>query len=70
MLTGYSGTYLPTVLALKNGSISLSLKFTYRSYIAIYAPGIVGVVLGSLMYGVPQVGRKWVSRMQCRQISQ
>ncbi|KAK4547243.1 hypothetical protein LTR36_000898 [Oleoguttula mirabilis] len=54
-----AGTYLPTVLAIKNGAISLSLKFTYRSYIAIYAPGIVGVVLGALMYGVPQVGRKW-----------
>lgn len=43
------GTYLPTVLALKNGSIALSLKFTYRSYIAIYAPGLFGVVLGSMM---------------------
>ncbi|KAH9843422.1 putative MFS-type transporter [Teratosphaeria destructans] len=44
-----AGTYLPTVLALKNGSINLSLEFTYRSYIAIYAPGIVGVVLGSMI---------------------
>ncbi|KAF2767988.1 MFS general substrate transporter [Teratosphaeria nubilosa] len=53
-----AGTYLPTVLALKNGSINLSLEFTYRSYIAIYAPGIVGVVLGSMMYNVPRFGRK------------
>ena len=54
-----AGSYLPTILALKNGAIQLSLKFTYRSYLYIYAPGIVGVLLGSLMYGVPAVGRKW-----------
>ena len=47
------------MLALKNGAIDLSLKFTYRSYIAIYAPGIFGVLLGGLMYGVPAIGRKW-----------
>ncbi|KAK4957588.1 hypothetical protein LTR10_005555 [Elasticomyces elasticus] len=54
-----AGTYLPTVLAIKNGAISLSLKFTYRSYVAIYTPGIVGVLLGGLMYALPRVGRKW-----------
>ncbi|TKA72628.1 hypothetical protein B0A55_05979 [Friedmanniomyces simplex] len=54
-----AGTYLPTVLALKNGAIALSLKFTYRSYIAIYTPGIFGVLLGGLMYALPRVGRKW-----------
>ncbi|EMD00945.1 hypothetical protein BAUCODRAFT_29324 [Baudoinia panamericana UAMH 10762] len=53
-----AGTYLPAVLAQKNGSINLTLKFTYRSYIAIYAPGIVGVVIGALMYGVPRIGRQ------------
>jgi MFS family permease len=26
---------------------------------AIYTPGIVGVVLGTMMYRVPTVGRKW-----------
>jgi hypothetical protein len=50
---------LPRILALKNGALNLSLKFTYRSYLAIYAPGIVGVVLGAMMYGVPAIGRKW-----------
>ncbi|KAK3672686.1 hypothetical protein LTR78_007498 [Recurvomyces mirabilis] len=54
-----AGTYLPTILAKKNGSINLSLEFTYRTYLAIYAPGIVGVVLGTMMYSVPSVGRKW-----------
>ncbi|KAK0927938.1 hypothetical protein LTR29_017538 [Friedmanniomyces endolithicus] len=54
-----AGTYLPTILALKNGAISLTLKFTYRTYIAIYTPGIFGVLLGGLMYALPNVGRKW-----------
>lgn len=59
MLTKIIGTYLPTILALKNGAINLSLKFTYRSYIYIYLPGVVGVVLGSMMYRVPFLGRKY-----------
>ena len=59
MLISDQGTYLPTLLAIKNGAINLSLQFTYRSYIAIYAPGIFGVIIGALMYGVPGVGRKW-----------
>ncbi|KAF2170409.1 hypothetical protein M409DRAFT_19231 [Zasmidium cellare ATCC 36951] len=53
-----AGTYLPSILAIKNSEINLSLQHTYRSYIAIYAPGIVGVVVGSMMYGVPTIGRK------------
>jgi len=54
-----AGTYLPTILAIKNGAIDVSLKATYASYIYIYAPGIFGVLLGSLLYGIPAVGRKW-----------
>jgi hypothetical protein len=50
---------LPRILALKNGELNLTLEFTYRTYLAIYAPGIVGVVLGAMMYGVPAIGRKW-----------
>ncbi|KAI0205497.1 membrane transporter [Astrocystis sublimbata] len=54
-----AGTYLPQILALKNGSASRSLKFTYASYIYTYAPGILGVLLGSVMYRIPSIGRKW-----------
>lgn len=54
-----AGFYLPTILAFKNGAISVSLKATYASYIYIYAPGIVGVLIGSLLYKMPHVGRKW-----------
>ena len=54
-----AGTYLPEILSKKNGAIDLSLRFTYRSYIYIYAPGIVGVLLGVLCYDLPRVGRKY-----------
>lgn len=54
-----AGTFLPSIIAQKNGDLNLSLEFTYRSYIAIYAPGIVGVIIGAMMYNVPTLGRKW-----------
>jgi len=54
-----AGTYLPTILALKNGNINVSLRQTYRDYVYIYLPGIVGVLAGALMYNVPGVGRKY-----------
>ena len=44
---------------MKNGNIDVSLRDTYRQYVYIYLPGIVGVVLGAMMYNVPHVGRKW-----------
>lgn len=55
----FSGFYLPRILALKNGSASQSLSFTYASYIYTYAPGILGVLLGATMYRIPSIGRKW-----------
>lgn len=54
-----AGTYLPRILAIKNGELDLSLEFTYRSYIYIYTPGLAGVALGAFFYNVPHVGRKW-----------
>ncbi|KAF9870645.1 major facilitator superfamily transporter [Colletotrichum karsti] len=54
-----AGHYLPTILALKNGEQSVPLKATYAAYIYTYAPGIVGVLIGALMYHIPAVGRKW-----------
>ncbi|KAI2642102.1 major facilitator superfamily domain-containing protein [Xylaria nigripes] len=54
-----AGAYLPRILALKNGSSSMSLKFTYASYIYTYAPGIFGVLLGTFVYRIPSIGRKW-----------
>ncbi|GKU05895.1 unnamed protein product [Fusarium langsethiae] len=54
-----AGFYLPSILALKNGAVSVSLKSTYAAYIYTYAPGIVGVLLGATLYRVPSIGRKW-----------
>ncbi|KAI4622920.1 uncharacterized protein J4E87_006013 [Alternaria ethzedia] len=54
-----AGTYLPQILAVKNGALDLSLRYTYRSYIFIYLPGVLGVVLGTLSYRASRVGRKW-----------
>lgn len=53
------GSFLPKIIALKNGSLNLSLEFTYRSYLLIYFPGVFGVALGALCYNIPHVGRKW-----------
>ena len=58
-LTNNAGSYLPRIIAIKNGALNLSLRFTYRSYIYIYFPGVVGVLLGALLYRTPQFGRKW-----------
>ncbi|KAF5675174.1 4-hydroxybenzoate transporter [Fusarium heterosporum] len=54
-----AGFYLPSILALKNGAENVSLTSTYAAYIYTYAPGIVGVLLGAMMYRVPAFGRKW-----------
>ncbi|KAF6809377.1 membrane transporter [Colletotrichum sojae] len=54
-----AGHYLPRILALKNGSHSVSLAGTYTAYIYTYSPGVVGVLLGALMYHIPSIGRKW-----------
>ncbi|KAF2480307.1 major facilitator superfamily domain-containing protein [Neohortaea acidophila] len=54
-----AGYYLPTVIAAKNADISVGLKESYRDYIYIYLPGIVGVLIGVLCYDIPGFGRKW-----------
>ncbi|KAF2027678.1 MFS general substrate transporter [Setomelanomma holmii] len=54
-----AGTFLPQILALKNGALHLSLSFTYRSYILIYLPGTLGVALGTCAYRIPLLGRKY-----------
>ncbi|KAM0218099.1 hypothetical protein ACHAQD_007035 [Fusarium lateritium] len=54
-----AGFYLPKILADKNGAENVSLTSTYAAYIYTYAPGIVGVLLGAMMYRVPAFGRKW-----------
>ncbi|KAL1587060.1 hypothetical protein WHR41_04021 [Cladosporium halotolerans] len=53
-----AGTYLPAIFAAKNGALGLSIESTYKNYLSIYTPGIVAVVLGSMMYRVPVLGRQ------------
>nr|OQO16258.1 hypothetical protein B0A51_16514 [Rachicladosporium sp. CCFEE 5018] len=53
-----AGTYLPAIFACKSGDLGLSLTQTYRNYLAIYTPGIFGVLLGAMMYRVPKLGRQ------------
>lgn len=50
---------MPKILAQKNGAANVSLERTYAAYIYTYAPGIVGVLLGAVMYKVPAIGQKW-----------
>ena len=59
MAFSVAGSFLPKILLIKNSSIHVSLAQTYVNYVIIYLPGVVGVGLGSLMYAVPMVGRKW-----------
>ncbi|KAF5019936.1 hypothetical protein F66182_8033 [Fusarium sp. NRRL 66182] len=54
-----AGFYLPSILAQKNSAVSVSLSSTYAAYIYTYAPGIVGVLIGAVMYRIPAIGRKW-----------
>ncbi|MCJ1308099.1 hypothetical protein MMC25_001751 [Agyrium rufum] len=54
-----AGSFLPQILLIKNASINIGINETYRNYIIIYFPGVVGVLLGGLMYAVPLIGRKW-----------
>ena len=53
------GSFLPKILITKGHEINVSVGETYRNYIIIYTPGIVGVLLGACMYAIPIIGRKW-----------
>ncbi|MCJ1438812.1 hypothetical protein MMC27_008202 [Xylographa pallens] len=53
------GSFLPKILITKGHEINVSVSETYRNYIIIYTPGIVGVLLGACMYAIPIIGRKW-----------
>ena len=55
-----AGEFLPIIL-LRNAvsSGSGTVTETYRHYIYIYLPGILGAVLGLISVQLPLVGRKW-----------
>lgn len=55
-----AGAYLPIVLLRNNVSTGQgTVVDTYREYVYIYLPGIIGAVLGLFSVQLPLVGRKW-----------
>ena len=55
-----AGAYLPIVLLQFNVSTgSGTVTETYRQYVYIYLPGILGAVLALISVQLPLVGRKW-----------
>lgn len=54
-----AGGYLPLILQDRNIAQGKTLADTYRSYVAIYAPGIGACLLAALCIELPRVGRKW-----------
>ncbi|KAM0793041.1 hypothetical protein ACM66B_000530 [Microbotryomycetes sp. NB124-2] len=54
-----AGSFLPTILAQKGATRSVSINETYRNYVIIYAPGIVGVLIGVLLTFVPRFGMRF-----------
>lgn len=53
------GSYLPLILVKRAGAQNHTIRETYASYIAIYAPGIVAVLLAGALIQIPYLGRKW-----------
>lgn len=55
-----AGSFLPIILLRNNVSNGQdSVTDTYRQYIYVYLPGILGAVLALLTIQLPLVGRKW-----------
>lgn len=55
-----AGSYLPIILLkydVSNGETNVTN--TYREYIYIYLPGILGAVIALFSVQLPLVGRKW-----------
>lgn len=55
-----AGSFLPLILLRRNiSSGATTVTETYRQYIYIYLPGIIGAILGLFSVSLPLVGRKW-----------
>jgi len=55
-----AGSFLPLILLRRNISNgATTVTETYRQYIYIYLPGIIGAILGLFSVSLPLVGRKW-----------
>lgn len=55
-----AGSYLPIILQRRNiDSGTGTVTDTYRQYVYIYLPGIIGSVLAMFFVQLPVFGRKW-----------
>jgi MFS family permease len=54
-----AGAYLPLLLLSFNVQTGGTVTETYRQYIYIYLPGIIGSILAMFSVQLPLVGRKW-----------
>ena len=55
-----AGAYLPIILLRNNVSTgSGTVTDTYRQYVYIYLPGVVGAFIALTSVQLPLVGRKW-----------
>ena len=55
-----AGYFMPIILLKNNvGNVADSVSETYRQYIYIYLPGVLGAVLALFSVQLPLIGRKW-----------
>ncbi|KAK4698685.1 hypothetical protein P7C70_g7589, partial [Phenoliferia sp. Uapishka_3] len=54
-----AGSFLPIILARRGQTAGQSVTETYRQYIYIYLPGILGTILAAAAVELPGIGRKW-----------
>jgi hypothetical protein len=54
-----AGSFLPIILQRRNLDRQISVTETYRQYIYIYLPGILGAIMAMFAVQLPVIGRKW-----------
>ncbi|CAG8043978.1 unnamed protein product [Penicillium salamii] len=54
-----AGSFLPIILLRNNVESGGNVTETYRQYIYIYLPGIIGAVIALFSIQLPLIGRKW-----------
>lgn len=54
-----AGAFLPIILLRNNIENGLSVSETYREYIYIYLPGVLGAICVVFSIQLPLLGRKW-----------
>ncbi len=53
-----AGSFLPIILARNNATSGTSVTETYRQYVYIYLPGVLGTILAMVAVQLPLIGRK------------